>query len=216
MAAGARDGDIEAPAGQRCAGDVVDIRAVQYQKGARSALSVRLPAQVAHAAEISLALLADIGDQYRSRAANPQPGGAAFHTAAMRQQGRESSAVIGNAGPEQPSIAGDFNFFRLARREHGIEMRRDRNVRPVALARGDRRSTLPARSILASQPSARNGSDIHSARFCSKNVGAGMRQSLRCCSLIQPRSRRNQSSAERTEGVVASSATLRASTGINS
>src|SRR5713101_6047386 len=49
----------------------------------------------------------------------------------------------------------------------------------------------------AMQPRARNCASIHSARFCSKNVGAGMRQSCKCCSLIHFFSRANHCRASR-------------------
>ena len=51
--------------------------------------------------------------------------------------------------------------------------------------------TLPPRSRCASQPIERNCWIIHSARFPSRNVGAPIRQSCKCCSLIQCRSRAN-------------------------
>src|SRR5260370_16020800 len=57
--------------------------------------------------------------------------------------------------------------------------------------------TLPARSMRAMQPRARNWASIHSARFCSKNVGAGMRQSCKCWSLIHCFSRANHWRASR-------------------
>src|SRR5260370_22683881 len=49
----------------------------------------------------------------------------------------------------------------------------------------------------ATQPRARNCGSIHSARFCSKKVGAGMRQSCKCCSLIHCFSRANHWRASR-------------------
>src|SRR5216684_2644932 len=57
--------------------------------------------------------------------------------------------------------------------------------------------TLPARSMRATQPRARNCASIHSARFCSKKVGAGVRQSCKCCSLIHCFSRANHWRASR-------------------
>src|SRR5229473_1612008 len=57
--------------------------------------------------------------------------------------------------------------------------------------------TLPARSMRATQPRARNCASIHSARFCSKKVGAEMRQSCKCCSLIHCFSRANHCRASR-------------------
>jgi hypothetical protein len=53
-------------------------------------------------------------------------------------------------------------------------------------------STFPARSIRAFQWSDSSCERNHSARCCSKNVGAGIRQSCSCWSLIQARSRCNQ------------------------
>jgi hypothetical protein len=74
-------------------------------------------------------------------------------------------------------------------------------------------TTLPARSSLASHPRARNCSAMYAARFCSKKVGAGMRHSFTCCSLIQARSCRNQSRHARTPGEAASPATDGVSSG---
>src|SRR5258706_15176003 len=67
--------------------------------------------------------------------------------------------------------------------------------------------TLPARSMRATQPRARNCASIHSARFCSKNVGAAMRQSCKCCSLIHCFSRANHCRASRIEVELAHSVT---------
>src|SRR5258708_2815635 len=66
--------------------------------------------------------------------------------------------------------------------------------------------TLPERSMRATQPRARNCASIHSARFCSKNVGAGMRQSCKCCSLIHCFSRANHWRASRIGAELAHSA----------
>ena len=49
-------------------------------------------------------------------------------------------------------------------------------------------TTLPARSSRALQPKDSSCSRNHSARACSKKVGAGMRQSSSCCLSIQGRS----------------------------
>src|SRR6266849_8232678 len=54
---------------------------------------------------------------------------------------------------------------------------------------------------------------MYAARFCSKKVGAGMRHSFTCCSLIQARSWRNQSRQARTPGEAANPATDWASNG---
>src|SRR5260370_36170782 len=50
------------------------------------------------------------------------------------------------------------------------------------------------------QPSARSSASSHSARRDSKKVGAGMRQSCRCCSLIHCFSRTNHCSASDNGG----------------
>ena len=63
MAARSADGDIEAAAGESLRGDVIDIGAIQNQERLDSAAGAGLPAQIAHAAQIALALLAHIGDE---------------------------------------------------------------------------------------------------------------------------------------------------------
>ena len=63
MPAGTADGDIEAAAGQGLRSDVIDIRTIQNQKRLDPASGGGLTAQITHAAEIALALLADVGDE---------------------------------------------------------------------------------------------------------------------------------------------------------
>ncbi len=52
--------------------------------------------------------------------------------------------------------------------------------------------TFPARSSVVVQRSSASWPRNHAARCCSKNVGAAIRQSCKCLSLIQARSRTNQ------------------------
>ena len=65
MAARAGDGDVEAAAGQRLGSDVIGIRAVQNQKRLDAAAGAGLAAQIAHAAQVAFAFLADVGDEHQ-------------------------------------------------------------------------------------------------------------------------------------------------------
>src|SRR5262249_5128931 len=101
----ARSGEVhfKTAAGERLAGDMGDIGAVENQKRPEARRS-RSAANVAHAAEIAFTLLADVGHQHGRYGRGFQrrggvPGGG------QSQQRRQTSPVIGNARAKQPSIA---------------------------------------------------------------------------------------------------------------
>ena len=63
MPAGAANGDVETAAGESLRRNVIDIRAIQNQERLNPASGARLPAQIAHAAQVALAFLTHIGDE---------------------------------------------------------------------------------------------------------------------------------------------------------
>ena len=66
MAAGAGKRHFEAPAAERAIGDVVGIGAIDHQHRFDFARQRRLLAELPHAQQIALALLADIGHQQQA------------------------------------------------------------------------------------------------------------------------------------------------------
>ena len=167
----------------------------------------RLPAQIAHAAQVALALFADVGDEDQIAEVIGESGNARI-ARAMASSAASPAPLSATPGPCNRPSGATKTLFVFAWREHRVEVRGESDVRAGAIFRADARSTLPPRSMRAMHPSARNCASIHSARRCSKNVEAGMRQSCRCCSLIHCFCRTNHCSASRRGGVSANSAAI--------
>ena len=106
---------------------MIDIRAIQNQERLDARAGAGLPAQVAHAAQVALALLADVGDEDQVAELVGEIGEGLDHARDGQQRG-QPSAVVGDARAMQPAIGGDINLFVLARREHGIQMRGEGDV----------------------------------------------------------------------------------------
>ncbi len=66
MAAGTGDAHVEAPAGQRLAGDVIGARSIQDEEGFKTR-SGGGAAQIAHSAQVAFAFLADIRNEDRNQ-----------------------------------------------------------------------------------------------------------------------------------------------------
>ena len=137
MPARAGDGHFKAAAGQGPAGDVIGVGAVQNQEGFGPG-TIRVPAQVAHAAQVALALLAHVGDQ-QGRQRRVRQGRRCVPGRGQRQQRGQAGAVVGNPGSQEPAVARKLDFVRRAGREHRIQVRRNRHGGAVAAAgqRGD-------------------------------------------------------------------------------
>ena len=154
MPAGAGDGHFKAAAGQGPAGDVIGVGAVQNQERFRPG-SIRLPAQVAHAAQVALAFLSHVGDQ-QGRQRRVRQGRRRVPGGGQGQQRGQARAVVGNAGSQEPAVAGKLDFVRRAGREHRIQVRRNRHRGAVAAAgqRGDHvartvQARFPAQALKA-------------------------------------------------------------------
>src|SRR5579872_4665576 len=125
-------------------------------------------------------------------AVEPLSGGAAFQAAASASKAVSPAPLSATPGPASLPSPNSFMSSGL-RGARTVSRCAVTAKEPPAVLPGKVATTLPARSRRASQPSARNCAAIQTARFSSKNVGAGMRHNFTCWSLIQLRSRRNQS-----------------------
>ena len=137
MAAGAGEGDFEAAAAEPAGGDVVGIGAIHHQERFDLAGQRRLLAEVAHAEQVALALLADIGHQQEAEGADSGSVAPFFQTRADGQQGGQSGAVVGDAGSAETAVGIDGDFVLVARREDGVEVRGEGDVRGGSAFDGD-------------------------------------------------------------------------------
>ena len=97
----------------------------------------RLPAQITHAAQVALAFFADIGDENQIAKVVDQIG-ERLNRFSDGQQRRQSRAVIGHAWTMQSPIRSQVDLFVFARRKHGVEVRRQRDIRPSTILPGMR------------------------------------------------------------------------------
>src|SRR4030081_607134 len=95
VAAGTTDGDVETSAGKRLGSDVVGVGPIQNQERLNAAAGGGLAAEIAHAAQVALAFLADVGDEHHAAADIREVGEERKH-ARDREQSRQTRAVIGD------------------------------------------------------------------------------------------------------------------------
>ena len=86
---------------------------------------------MAHAEQVALALFADVGDQQQAGRGLRQPAGG-LPGAGDGQQGGQAGAVIGDAGAAEAAVGIHRDIVFVARREHGIEVRGQRDVGRLA------------------------------------------------------------------------------------
>ena len=105
---------------------IIDGRAIQNQKRRDLRQQRRLPANVAHAAQIAFAFFAHIGDQQQSPPEIVFAAGVRRFADSARdgQQRGQTSAIVGDSGALHDALGIHRNIFFNARRQHGIEMRR--------------------------------------------------------------------------------------------
>jgi hypothetical protein len=128
----AGDVDIEPAAGQRLARDVIGGRTIQHQQRGKPAAQRRLAAQITHAAQVSLALFANIGDEYQ---APKHSRTADLYRLRHCQQCRQTSAIVRYPRPMEFAVWLQSDFFLgILRRHHGVQMRGHRDHRPIVIA----------------------------------------------------------------------------------
>ena len=136
MAAGAREGDFEAPAAQGAVGNVVGVGAIHHHHGFDLARQRLLLAEVAHTQQVAFALLTYVGHQQQVAGEFGKLAGA-LPDARHGQQGGKTGAVVGDARPAEAAVVVDRNIILIARRDHGIEVGAEDHVGSVALGGDD-------------------------------------------------------------------------------
>ena len=181
MAAWPGKGNFEAPAPERLPRDVVGRRSVQHQKCGDALRQFRLPADMRIPQRFpspSSPTFAISSNRFHSPLILSAVWGKDFIAFAMASSAASPAPLSETPGPRRSpsrSIA-TSSFVRGASTVSRCAVTATSG--PPGVASSDA-STFPARSMAACQPSARNCASIHSARCCSRNVGAGTRHNCR-------------------------------------
>ena len=128
MAARSGEGDFEAPAAEPAGGDVVGVGAVDDQERADLPGERRLLAEVPHAEQIALALLADVGHQQQAERQLGQARSQLFQTRATASSAARPAPLSETPGPVKAAVGIDRDFVLGARRDHRVEVRGERDV----------------------------------------------------------------------------------------
>ncbi len=191
MPARARESDFKAAARQSLCGDVLDRRTVENKECPRFGRFVgSCGTDIAYPSDC----LRPLHRRSQPAAAMP-PNRAAPVLRPAVSPVREARPILSRYPMRQARAAVHPGQNRLLPDDSAQIPYRDARTKRETSAKC-RRQTPRLRSrrdrICAFQPSDSNCAWNHSARWCSKNVGAGIRQSCSCCSLIHARSRTNQ------------------------
>ena len=109
------------------------LRAVQNHEGSDPRAGAGLAAQIAHAAQVALALLADVGDEHQVAEGIGQIRAKRSISRAMASSAVSPAPLSETPGPCRRPSGPTVNFFVLARCEHGIQMRGEGDVGAVAV-----------------------------------------------------------------------------------